>query len=140
MSGIRVFAFAALTAFGLAAGCAKGAAQVNFYIGAPPVCPYGYYDYAPHNCAPDGYYGPEWFRDGVFIGAGDWFRGPSNFQGLVNSRLDPQFGYKGPLPKQGEKPGAQRSAAVPFHGNELRDPQGNIHKMQKEIASNKGTR
>ena len=33
-------------------------------------CPYGYYDFAPHDCAPYGYYGPEWFSGGVFIGAG----------------------------------------------------------------------
>jgi hypothetical protein len=43
------------------------------YAGAPPVCPYGYYDYYPYACAPYGYYGPEWFSGGVFIGAGPWF-------------------------------------------------------------------
>src|SRR5258708_24154728 len=38
----------------------------------PPVCPYGYYEYAPYACAPYGYWGPEWFDDGLFIGAGPW--------------------------------------------------------------------
>ena len=45
------------------------------YVGAPPVCAYGYYDYYPYDCAPYGYYGPSWFSGGVFIGAGPWFRG-----------------------------------------------------------------
>ena len=29
-------------------------AQVSINIGAEPVCPYGYYDVAPYNCAPYG--------------------------------------------------------------------------------------
>jgi len=40
-----------------------------------PYCPYGYYDYAPYSCSPYGYYGPDWFNGGVFIGAGPWFHG-----------------------------------------------------------------
>src|SRR3984893_16564944 len=43
--------------------------------GGPPVCRYGYYDYYPYACAPYGYYGPDWFVGGVFIGAGPWFHG-----------------------------------------------------------------
>jgi hypothetical protein len=43
------------------------------YVAGPPVCAYGYYDYAPYACAPYGYYGPNYFVDGVFIGAGPWF-------------------------------------------------------------------
>jgi len=35
------------------------AAQVAINIGAEPVCPYGYYDFAPYNCAAYGYYGAE---------------------------------------------------------------------------------
>jgi len=45
------------------------------YVGPPPVCPYGYYDYYPYACAPYGYYGPEWFSGGIFLGAGPWFHG-----------------------------------------------------------------
>ena len=45
------------------------------YIAGPPVCEYGYYDYYPYACAPYGYYGPSWFVDGVFIGAGPWHHG-----------------------------------------------------------------
>jgi len=44
------------------------------YYNAPPVCPYGYYPDYPFGCAPIGYWGPEWFADGVFIGAGPWYR------------------------------------------------------------------
>src|SRR5216684_1967508 len=60
-------------------------AQVSINIGAEPVCPYGYYDAAPYNCAPYGYYGPEWFSGGVFIGAGPWFHGPRDFNGHVDT-------------------------------------------------------
>ena len=45
------------------------------YVGPPPACVYGYYDYYPYACAPYGYYGPAWFSEGVFIGAGPWFHG-----------------------------------------------------------------
>lgn len=57
-------------------------AEIHIGIGiggpvyAPPVCPYGYYGYAPYACAPYGYYGPAWFANGVFIGAGPWYHRP----------------------------------------------------------------
>src|SRR5258707_7232599 len=46
------------------------------YVAPAPVCAYGYYGYAPYACAPYGYYGPDWFAGGVFVGAGPWFHGP----------------------------------------------------------------
>ena len=46
------------------------------YLGPAPVCAYGYYPYYPYACAPYGYYGPDWFVGGVFIGAGPWYHGP----------------------------------------------------------------
>jgi len=45
------------------------------YVGPAPICAYGYYPFYPYACAPLGYYGPEWFFGGVFIGAGPWFHG-----------------------------------------------------------------
>ena len=39
----------------------------------PPVCAWGYYPDYPFDCAPYGYWGPDWFVDGVFIGAGPWY-------------------------------------------------------------------
>ena len=45
------------------------------YVAGPPVCAYGYYPDYPYACAPYGYYGPEWFSGGVFIGAGPWYHG-----------------------------------------------------------------
>jgi hypothetical protein len=45
------------------------------YVGPPPACVYGYYDFYPYTCAPYGYYGPDWFSGGVFIGTGPWFHG-----------------------------------------------------------------
>jgi len=126
MSGIKLLAFAAVAAFALTFEAPKASAQVSLYIGVAPDCPYGYYDYAPHNCAPDGYYGPEWFNAGVFIGAGSWFHGPSDFQGKVDNTFDPQYGYSGVLPKVGDKPAAQRRAPDKFRGNEVRDGHGDI--------------
>lgn len=105
----------------------QAVAQVNLYLGAAPVCPYGYFSYVPNHCAPDGYYGPEWFNDGVFIGAGAWFHGSDDFRGWVDNTLDPQYGYHGPLPQIGDAPAAQRRAPEQFKGNELRDGHGDIH-------------
>jgi hypothetical protein len=57
-------------------------AQVSFgvqvgpdygYYNGPPVCDYGYYPYYPYDCAPYGYWGPQWFANGIFIGAGPWY-------------------------------------------------------------------
>lgn len=45
------------------------------YVGAAPVCEWGYYPDYPYACAPYGYYGPEWFSGGLFIGAGPWYHG-----------------------------------------------------------------
>lgn len=52
-------------------------AQVSIGIGIggpPPVCPYGYYDYAPYSCAPMGFYGPGYFYNGIFLGVGPWYQ------------------------------------------------------------------
>ena len=43
------------------------------YVAGPPVCAYGYYDYYPYACAPYGYYGPQYFVDGFFVGVGPWY-------------------------------------------------------------------
>jgi hypothetical protein len=95
-------------------------AQVSINIGTPPLCPYGYFDYAPYACAPYGYYGPDWFTGGVFIGAGPWFHGPHGFYGHVDNRFDPHYGYHGPLPDRGEH------AFSHFHANEARDGRGHV--------------
>jgi len=65
--------FAAAACYPSAPAYASG--QVTVDVGIAPDCPYGYYDVAPFDCAPYGYYGPEWFTGGVFIGAGQWFHG-----------------------------------------------------------------
>lgn len=52
-----------------------GIGPVGIGVGAAPVCAYGYYPDYPYACAPYGYYGPEWFSGGVFIGAGPWYHG-----------------------------------------------------------------
>lgn len=81
---MRYLKYAAL--LGLLIGLAGSAAQaqvrvgigvgpVGIGIGPAPVCVYGYYSYAPYACAPYGYWGPQYFAGGAFIGAGPWFHG-----------------------------------------------------------------
>ena len=102
-------------------------AQVSIDIGAEPGCPYGYYDYAPYACAPYGYYGPEWFADGIFVGAGPWFHGPEHFRGHVDGRFDVQRGYRGPVPNRGDdrEPSKRLDQNDHFRGNEMHDGRGN---------------
>jgi hypothetical protein len=100
-------------------------AQVSVSIGPPPVCPYGYYDVAPYACAPEGYYGPEWFVNGVFIGAGPWFHGPHDFRGYVDNHFHPDHGYRGQMPERGERAEhGWHMDAQHFQGNEMRDGRG----------------
>jgi hypothetical protein len=94
--------------------------QIAVNIGPAPVCPYGYFDFPPYDCAPYGYYGPDWFIGGVFIGAGPWFHGPAGFHGHVDNRFDPRRGYNGPLPPRG----AQQFNH--FQANEARDGRGHV--------------
>ncbi|HTS70249.1 MAG TPA: hypothetical protein VMO17_14815 [Terriglobia bacterium] len=61
-------------------------------VGPPPVCTYGYYSFYPYACAPYGYYGPQWFVGGVFIGAGPWFHGYSGWRGYYGH---PGYGARG---------------------------------------------
>jgi len=129
MRGMKYVLLAAVAGIGIAVAAPTAAAQVSVGvdIGAAPDCPYGYYDVAPYACAPAGYYGPEWFDGGVFIGAGPWFHGHDDFRGHVNNHFHPEHGYKGPMP-------ARRERAVPekrvdaghFKGNEMRDGRGHV--------------
>jgi len=117
---------------GLAAAAPKAEAQVAVDVGVAPDCPYGYYDVAPYACAPAGYYGPEWFSGGVFIGVGPWFHGPGEFHGYVNNRFHPDHGYKGPMPKVGERPEPSRVVdSAHFKGNEMRDGRGHVVKGKR---------
>jgi hypothetical protein len=125
MSQLRASGFAALATLLMSCALVEPAhapaqVSVGVNIGASPVCPYGYFDYAPYECAPYGYYGPDWFVGGVFIGAGPWFHGPGHFYGHVDNRFDPHHGYAGPLPGRGERP------FYHFHGNEARDGRGHV--------------
>lgn len=127
MRGYKAFTLALLAAASVAAigPIAEGAVSID--IGLAPACPYGYYDAAPYGCAPSGYYGPEWFRGDVFIGAGPWFHGPSNFRGNVNRSFHPDNGYKGPMPARGERAEPSRRVdKAHFSGNEQRDGRGHV--------------
>jgi hypothetical protein len=130
MNGFKFFALAAVVAICFAAVPPNTQAQVEVGIGVAPVCPYGYYDVAPYDCAPYGYYGPEWFTGGVFIGAGPWFHGPEGFHGHVNNRFHPEHGYHGPMPHRGDHPeaGKRFDKIEHFKGNEVRDGRGHVGK------------
>lgn len=70
--------FAVLCVLLLPAAYSRAQISIGIGIGAPvyapPGCPYGYYGYPPYACAPYGFYGPQWFQGGAFIGAGPWYR------------------------------------------------------------------
>jgi hypothetical protein len=125
---MRVFALLLLAAgvgISFTATAPRAAAQVSVDIGVAPDCPYGYYDVAPYACTPAGYYGPEWFNGGIFIGAGPWFRGRDDFRGYVDNHFHPDHGYKGRLPERGERAEeSKRVDAKHFKGNEMRDGRG----------------
>jgi len=111
----------------------KAQAQVTVEVGPAPECPYGYYDVTPYNCAPAGYYGPEWFNDDAFIGVGPWFHGADNFRGQVDNRFHPEHCYKGPMPKRGEKAEpSKRVDSAHFKGNEERDGRGHATEGKHE--------
>ncbi len=121
MTFFKSLAIAAIAVALLSAGSvAPAQVSVGIGVGLAPVCPYGYFDYPPYDCAPYGYYGPDWFADGLFIGAGPWFHGRRGFYGHVDNRYDPHHGYAGPLPDRGARPFTH------FQGNEARDGRGNV--------------
>ena len=127
MKMLKHLVFVAIASGFFVAGGHHAVAQVSVSIGTPPACPYGYYEAAPYNCAPDGYYGPEWFSGGVFIGAGPWFHGPEHFYGHVDHHLDYREGYKGRFPARGEHPAEHRQE---FHGKAMHDQHG--HEAPRE--------
>jgi hypothetical protein len=128
MNRFQCLALAVVAGACFAATAPKVEAQVVVGIGVAPECPYGYYDYSPYPCAPYGYYGPEWFTGGIFIGAGPWFHGRHDFHGHVDNRFDAQRGYRGRMPNRGERPTAtQRPGRIAnFRGNEMRDGRGHV--------------
>lgn len=128
MSGFKFVVFAAFAGCLMMAAAPKASAQIAVEIGVAPECPYGYYDVAPYDCAPYGYYGSEWFTGGVFVGAGPWFHGHEGFQGHVNNRFHPEHGYNGPRPARGERaePSRRLDKVSHFKGNEFRDGRGHV--------------
>jgi hypothetical protein len=134
MNGMKVVMLSAVAGCCMFATAPRAMGQIAVQIGTAPECPYGYYDSAPYSCAPYGYYGPEWFTGGVFVGAGPWFHGSEGFRGHVDNRLHVDNGYKGKLPERGEK--AERNNRVDknenFKGNEMRDGRGHADAGHKD--------
>jgi len=69
MRGLKTLIGTTALLAGLALAPAANA-QIMVGIGVQPVCSYGYYDYAPYDCAPMGFYGPGYFYNGIFLGMG----------------------------------------------------------------------
>jgi hypothetical protein len=127
MGKVRYLAVSAVVGLCFMSFTAKADAQVSFgvQIGAQPECPYGYFDYPPYDCAPYGYYGPEWFPNGEFLGTGPWYHRGDNFRGHVDRRYDPRDGYRGALPHRGERPDWEHhhGTVEGFRGNDIREEQ-----------------
>lgn len=141
------FAFCAVVlGVAMSAPAAHAQVSINVQIGPQPVCPYGYFDYAPYRCAPFGYYGPAWFNGGVFVGAGPWFAGPVGFRGYIDRRFDPRYGYVGVFPRRGERAdwGRHRGWEHNWHGSEFREEyrhdNGNHNGHYKEHGNPHGDR
>jgi hypothetical protein len=122
MNRLKYLALAAVAGACFTGTSPDAVAQVSVDIGMEPDCPYGYYDYAPYSCAPSGYYGPDWFLGGVFIGVGPWFHGSPHFRGHVNNHFDGRHGYTGPTPNRGDRPepAMHLDHMSHFRGNEMR--------------------
>ncbi len=69
-----------------------------------PVCQFGYYPMYPYGCAPYGYWAPNYFVDGYFLGAGPWFRGwgwrPAFGYGF-RAGFRGEYGFRGGVPVRG---------------------------------------
>lgn len=126
MGKLKLYLLLSVAALFLVAIAEKAQAQIAIEVGPPPVCPYGYFDYPPYDCAPYGYYGSEWFINGVFIGAGPWYHGPGHFWGHVDNHFDRNDGFRGEYPHRGEHHATERNSGhvEHFHGNEMRDGHG----------------
>lgn len=124
MKYLRYFALLALLALPLAYSQAEVRVGVGIGVGVagPPVCAYGYYPDYPYGCAPYGYYGPSWFANGIFIGAGPWYHGwghpfyPRPYaRGFVGGRFDGRGFYgHGPVRRGFEARGPVARGG--FHG------------------------
>ena len=104
------------------AGNAHAAPQVAvgvgvgpFYagVGPEPVCAYGYYPYYPYACAPYGYWGPDYFYNGVFIGVGPWYH--SHWGGYYGHGFYGRPGFYG-RGGYGYGGGLHGNAGGSFHG------------------------
>lgn len=125
--------FTAVCLFCLTGGTPQSHAQIAVQIGPAPVCPYGYYPDPPYDCAPYGYYGPEWFPNGAFIGAGPWFHGDRYWHGRVDDHFDRHYGYRGDYPRRGERDEWEGNhwrghPEGGFRGNDMRDGHGHEYR------------
>jgi len=109
--GAASFAHAQGFSVGIGVGPVYGRVYGPAYAGPAPVCVYGYYGYYPYACAPYGYYGPNWFSGGFFIGAGPWF--PHAYYGRPGFPRGPVY-WSHPAPSG--RPGFGGRPVAPVNG------------------------
>ena len=70
------------------------------------------------------------FLSGELFGHGDIVGHDADFHGDVDNHIDVHHGYKGPMPKVGDKreDGKDPAARTDFKGNESRDGRGHVVK------------
>jgi hypothetical protein len=136
MRGLKIFFSTTALLAGLALAPAAQA-QISVNIGVQPVCSYGYYGYAPYQCAPMGYYGSGYFYNGIFLGMGPW-AGWGYGHGWGGHRLGGDGGgsYHGGIGRTayngrsggGQIRGGDRSHmnSVPSHGGGARPSAGHV--------------
>jgi len=113
-----LFGVLLLTAGNASAQVAVGVrvGPVGVAVGPEPVCAYGYYPYYPYGCAPVGYWGPNYFVGGIFVGAGPWFRGWGHPYGWY---VRPGYAYR---PGWGYRPGYASRPSYAYHSGVYRAP------------------
>jgi hypothetical protein len=77
---------AAAGIFLAAAPKARPQASFSANTGSSMECPYGYHQESGNNCAPDGSFGPEWFVNGVLVGARPWVQTPQTYISYVDGQ------------------------------------------------------
>ncbi len=105
-------------------GVAVGPGYVG-YVGGAPACAYGYYDYYPYACAPYGYYGPQWFVNGVFIGAGPWYHPRAYYYGRYYGRdWDHRYYARGDYGREYDRGYFRRDYDRHYEGHGFREHEG----------------
>ena len=101
-------------------GFSGAPAQVSVNIGVAPVCPYGYFDFAPYDCAPMATMGRIGLSGVCLSGPGHGFTALAVFMAMSTTATILVTATTGPFPARGEQ------AFSHFHANEAQDGHGHV--------------